>query len=301
MLKPNSHRGQQDQQEQDARISCGHSRGSKSCRETWSNNVDYRIPGIPLSAVEQQDTNRKDEVKKLIQQFENHPNKESFLQDLKQTEKINKFSEKSQELIAVMHNTEIFELCETSSKRQCSNCNFSGRSALFIAMVEDVQNRRKELRSTTRTTTTSYQFLVVLLERITLAVPNMDLLKDNECISRLRKCCKKLVNPSMKDINPYMRGGTKTINVEILCHSSGGPRRKLLNMTPLPWRIIHTSQQDLREFEIQNTGYSDWITTVLNNRLINDLILLKQKENADEFQDSTRIYRTIPRDQQVRH
>ena len=57
------------------------------------------------------------------QQFENHPNKESFLQDLGQTEKINKFSEKSQMLIADVNNTDIFELCETSSKRQCPDCN----------------------------------------------------------------------------------------------------------------------------------------------------------------------------------
>ena len=52
--------------------------------ETGSNTVDYRIPGIPLSTVEQQDTHRKDKVQKLIEKFENHPNKESSLQDFKQ-------------------------------------------------------------------------------------------------------------------------------------------------------------------------------------------------------------------------
>ena len=48
-----------------------------------SGNADKRIPGIPHSAVQQQDTNRRETVKKLIQQFESHPNKEFFLQDLK--------------------------------------------------------------------------------------------------------------------------------------------------------------------------------------------------------------------------
>ena len=43
--------------------------------ETGSNTVDYRIPGVPLSAVEQQDTHREDKVKKLIENFENHSNK----------------------------------------------------------------------------------------------------------------------------------------------------------------------------------------------------------------------------------
>ena len=73
--------------------------------ETWNNAVDYRVPGIPLSAVEQQDTTRKNMVKKLIEKFENHQHKKSFLQDLSQTQKINKFSKESQELIADMTNT----------------------------------------------------------------------------------------------------------------------------------------------------------------------------------------------------
>ena len=87
-----------------------------------NNTVDYRIPGIPLSVVEQQDTNRPIKVKKLIEKFEKHQHKESFLQDVSQTQKINKFSKESQELIADMNNTEIFELCENSSKKQCTDC-----------------------------------------------------------------------------------------------------------------------------------------------------------------------------------
>ena len=85
--------------------------------------MDYRILGVPLSAVEQQDTHRKDKFKKLIEKFENHRNKKSFLQDLKQTKEINEFSKESQDLIADMNNTEIFELCETSSEQQCPDCN----------------------------------------------------------------------------------------------------------------------------------------------------------------------------------
>ena len=95
-LKPNSQSGQQDQPDQEARKSSDHQSASeRSYGETRSGNVDKRIPGIPHSTVQQQDTNRKETVKKLIQQFENHPNKESFLQDLNKTENINKFSEES--------------------------------------------------------------------------------------------------------------------------------------------------------------------------------------------------------------
>ena len=78
---------------------------------------------MPLSAIEDQKTTRENKVKRLIENFENHTHKESFIQNLRQTEKINKFSKESQELIADMNNTEIFELCEHSSKQQCPDCN----------------------------------------------------------------------------------------------------------------------------------------------------------------------------------
>ena len=59
VLKANSHSGQQDQQEQDARTSCDQPSGSQSSRETWYNNVDYRILG-------KQDTNRKDRQSRKV-------------------------------------------------------------------------------------------------------------------------------------------------------------------------------------------------------------------------------------------
>ena len=69
-------------------------------------NVDYRIPGIPHSTVQKEDSNHKETVKRLIQQFENHPNRDSLIQDLNKTEEFNPFSEKSKELIISMGNTE---------------------------------------------------------------------------------------------------------------------------------------------------------------------------------------------------
>ena len=62
--------------------------------------MDHKISGVPLSAVEQQDTTRENKVKKLIKKFEHHKHEESLLQDLSQTQKINKFSKESQDLFA---------------------------------------------------------------------------------------------------------------------------------------------------------------------------------------------------------
>ena len=78
VLRANSQRGQQDQREQDARTSWDPPSESKSYRDTW-NTIDYIISGILPSTVEQQDTNRQNKVKRLIEKFENHQYKESIL------------------------------------------------------------------------------------------------------------------------------------------------------------------------------------------------------------------------------
>ena len=45
-----------------------------------------------------------------------------LLKDFDNSEEINHFNEESKDLITEMGYTEIFEFCETSSKRQCSDC-----------------------------------------------------------------------------------------------------------------------------------------------------------------------------------
>ena len=184
----------------------------------------------------------------MIEKFENQ---DSFLQDLKQTKEINKFSEKSQELIADMNNTEIFELCETSSKQQFPDC----KQALSVVFVDDAQECRKVLRRSTRATTMSCQYLAMLSRRITGAAPDMDLLNDNECSTRLKNCCIKLVKKSMENTHPFLRDGITTANTESLCQKLDCQRSKKSYMTEPLWRIIHSSQQELREFEIQNIGF----------------------------------------------
>ena len=86
VLKPNSEIGLQDQREQDAITSYDQPSGAKSSWETGDNTVDYIIPGIPLCAVEQQDTNRKDKVKKLIEKFDREPPEQRILSSTLQTD-----------------------------------------------------------------------------------------------------------------------------------------------------------------------------------------------------------------------
>ena len=72
VLKSNSQCGLQDPQSQDARSSWEPSSDSKSYGEISDNTVDHRISGVPLSAVEPQNTMRENKVKRLIEKFENH-------------------------------------------------------------------------------------------------------------------------------------------------------------------------------------------------------------------------------------
>ena len=193
VLEANLHSGQQDQRDQDARSSWDPPSESKSYRETWNNAVDYRILGTPISTVEQKDTNRHIKVKKLIEKFETNQHKESFLQDFSQTQKINKFSKESQD-------------CNTYWEIGIVYCSCG--SIFFL------KKTRRDETSSKRTTTTSPQSLAMVLRRV-VAVPNMDLLNDKGCTTKLKTCCTKLVKRNMEDTHPFLRGDTATTRTEI--------------------------------------------------------------------------------------
>ena len=107
---PNLHHGRQDLSNPEARTSADQSKRSAKYEETrrthleetfrtkyeetGRGNVDDRIQGKPHSAVQKQDSDRKEIVRRMIQQFETHPNRDSLIEDLNKTEEFNPFSEK---------------------------------------------------------------------------------------------------------------------------------------------------------------------------------------------------------------
>ena len=96
-------------------------RGAK-CEDTRRVNIDFVIQGLPHSTVQKEDYDRREMVKKLIHQFDTHPNCDSLMEDLNKTEEFNQFIEKSKALISSMGNTERIELCGISCKIQCPDC-----------------------------------------------------------------------------------------------------------------------------------------------------------------------------------
>ena len=68
---------------------------------TWetcgSNRVDFRIPNIPLSGVEQVETYRRETARRSIEQFENHPNRNTLLKYFENSDEVNDISQESKD------------------------------------------------------------------------------------------------------------------------------------------------------------------------------------------------------------
>ena len=61
-------------------------------------------------------------VRELVKKIESHPHREALQADLQQNNVYNPFSDDSNAMIREMGNVELFELCETIPKVQCSQC-----------------------------------------------------------------------------------------------------------------------------------------------------------------------------------
>ena len=61
-------------------------------------------------------------VRELVKKIDSHPHRQDLQADLQQSNAYNPFSEKSKKMIRDIGNVELFELCETIPKVQCSEC-----------------------------------------------------------------------------------------------------------------------------------------------------------------------------------
>ena len=77
------------------------------------------MSGLPHAVVKQAENSR---VRELVKKIESRPHRQDFQADLQQSTAHNPFSEKSKKMIRDMGNVELFQLCETIPKVQCSEC-----------------------------------------------------------------------------------------------------------------------------------------------------------------------------------
>ena len=77
------------------------------------------MSGLPHAVVNKQKNFR---VRELVNKIESHPHREALQADLQQNNVYNPFSDESKAMTREMGNVELFELCESIPKVQCSEC-----------------------------------------------------------------------------------------------------------------------------------------------------------------------------------
>ena len=82
-------------------------------------DIDFRVSGLPHAVVKQAENFR---VRELVKKIESHPHRRALQADLQQNNAYNPISEESKVMIREIGNVELFELCETIPKVQCSEC-----------------------------------------------------------------------------------------------------------------------------------------------------------------------------------
>ena len=82
-------------------------------------NIDFNISGVPNAMVKR---SHGINVHNLIQQIENHPQREALQSDLQQHQAFNPFSEESKDAIMAAGNTELCEIINVEPKSQCRAC-----------------------------------------------------------------------------------------------------------------------------------------------------------------------------------
>ena len=81
--------------------------------------IDLNISGVPNAMVK---PSHGINVHNLIQQIENHPQRQALQSDLQQHRPFNPFSKESKDAIMVVGNTELCEIVDVELKSQCRAC-----------------------------------------------------------------------------------------------------------------------------------------------------------------------------------
>ena len=107
-------------------------------------DIDFRVPGLSHAVVKEAEHVR---VQELVKKIESHPHWEALQADLQQNNVYNPLSNKSKAMIRELGNVELFELCETFGKVQCSHCvlccNHGIVYCIFGQCLIDSESRRK--------------------------------------------------------------------------------------------------------------------------------------------------------------
>ena len=107
-------------------------------------DIDFRVPGLSRAVVKEAEHFR---IQELVKKIESHPQRAAFQADLQQNNVYNTFSNNSKAMTHELSNVELFELCETIPKVQCSHCllyvNQEIENCTCGQFLVDSESRRK--------------------------------------------------------------------------------------------------------------------------------------------------------------
>ena len=95
-------------------------------------NIDFNISGVPNAMVKR---SHGTNFHNLIQQIENHPQRQALQSDLQQHQAFNPFSEESKDAIMAAGNTELCEIFDVEAKSQCRACLTYWSADIFILLM----------------------------------------------------------------------------------------------------------------------------------------------------------------------
>ena len=237
VLRANSQCELQDLPRKEARSSC----------ETQSDARASRKPDTTLWTREfqayhsQQFNNeqRQHVVAKLIEMFESHQHKEKLLQDIDQTE--------------------IFELCENSTKLPCFDCNsFTEIGTTYCSCGRNLKTSRGVPQHFKRATTISIRSLATSLRRILVEDQSTANLRNKLCSSRRTTCSEKQRTKRTEIIRRFSPDGQHKKGTRLRQRSTILAKKKSCFTTKLLWRTTTTQPRKLNEFKIQ----SIWVLSI---------------------------------------
>ena len=172
-------------------------------------------------------------------------------------EKINKLSEESQDLIADITNTEIFELCENCSKQQWPDCNaYWEMGIIFFSCGRNVKSTRSptEFDQNNRDVTSVPGYVINKTEAVE---PSMELLKDTRCTTMRSKCLERPDRESTEAILRYSHDGTLVMDTGSHYLTPGGENTTSYCTTGSAWKSTSTKLRGLERIQISK----NWILT----------------------------------------
>ena len=95
----------------------GRPSGGQQSTQLQEIDIDFRVPGLSHAGVKEAEIFR---VQELVSKIESHPHREALQADLQQNNVYNPFSKNPKAMIRELGSVELFELCETRPKVQCS-------------------------------------------------------------------------------------------------------------------------------------------------------------------------------------